>query len=191
MIHTANASALGYGAFALTLWLNSMTPAAWFAPSDAGGLLPLLTSALGGCVLAIAGILQWQRGHVLDTLLFVAFAAYWWVATLYPNGAPATAGWLGWYDMVWALLAFCVWIAALRDGVARMLFTLGLCLSLFTAALAQWAHLDALTILGGYLGLVTAVVGISIAAAEAVNETRGHTVLPLGESTAIDAPPKP
>ena len=32
MNKTANAAAVGYGAFALALWLNSMTPAGWFGP---------------------------------------------------------------------------------------------------------------------------------------------------------------
>lgn len=189
MNKTANASALGYGAFALTLWLNSMTPAGWFDQPWNNGLLQLLTAVLGGCVLAIAGILQWRRGNSLDTLLFLAFAAYWWISALYQHtladGTQVTtsAGFLGWYYMVWAFLVFCAWIAACRDGVARMLFTAGLCLSLFAAALSNWAHIEALAVLGGYLGLVTAVVGIYIAAAEVINEIHGHATLPLGETT--------
>src|SRR6185437_7980527 len=85
MNKTANASALGYGAFALTLWLNSMTPAGWFDQPWNNSLLQLLTAVLGGCVLAIAGILQWRRENSLDTLLFLAFAAYWWVSALYQH----------------------------------------------------------------------------------------------------------
>jgi succinate-acetate transporter protein len=188
MDKTANASALGYGAFALTLWLNSMTPAGWFDQPWNNSLLQLLTALLGGCVLAIAGILQWRRGNSLDTLLFLAFAAYWGIRALYQHDladgdhVTTSAGFLGWYYMVWAFLVFCAWIAACRDGVARMLFTAGLCLALFTTALANWAYIEALAVLGGYLGLVTAVVAIYIAAAEVVNQTHGHAVLPLGES---------
>lgn len=184
----ANAAALGYGAFALTLWLNSMTPAGWFDQPWNNTLLLLLTAMLGGVVLALAGILQWRRGSSIDTLLFLAFAAYWCIGALYQHSladgdhATTSAGFLGWYDMVWAFLVFCAWIAACRDGVARMLFSAGLCLSLFAVALSNWAHLEALTVLGGYLGLVTAVVGIYIAAAEVVNEIHGHAVLPLGET---------
>ena len=185
----ADAAALGYGAFALTLWLNSMTPAGWFDQPWNNSLLLMLTVMLGGGVLAIAGILQWRRGNSLDTLLFLAFAAYWGISALYQHSladgdhVTTSAGFLGWYYMVWAFLVFCAWIAACRDGVARMLFTAGLCLALFAAALSNWAHIEALAVLGGYLGLVTAVVGIYIAAAEVVNQIHGHAVLPLGEST--------
>lgn len=200
MQRTANASALGYAAFALTLWLASMGPAGWFDQpgtrlmpllyaQPGSALLTLLVAALGGCVLAIAGIGQYLRGHALDATLFLAFAGYWWIAALEQHATRMTwpgptPGFLGWYWIVWVFLAFCVWLAACRDGVARMLFVLGLTLSLFSFALAQWMALDALTVLGGYLGLVTAVVGIYIAAAEMLNATSGHIVLPLGEITA-------
>lgn len=181
----ADVSALGYGAFSLTLWLVSMGSAGWFQ-QPGNVLLTLLAMVLGGCVLTVAGILQCLRARVLDSVLFLAFAAYWWVAALNAhmlgNGASApSAGFLGWYYMVWTVFVACIWLAACRDGVARMLFTLGLCLSLFAFALANWTHNDALTVLGGYLGLVTAVVGLYTAAAEIINTMHGHTVLPLGE----------
>lgn len=189
----ADVSALGYGAFALTLWLVSMASAGWFTQSGSV-LLTMLAMVLGGCTLAVAGIIQCVRGKVLDSVLFLAFAAYWWVAALNAhmlgNGASApSTRFLGWYYMVWAVFAACIWLAACRDGVARMLFTLGLSLSLFTFALANWTHYGALTVLGGYLGLVTAVVGLYTAAAEIINTVQGHPVLPLGESVPRNTSP--
>ncbi|MBS0381411.1 MAG: acetate uptake transporter [Proteobacteria bacterium] len=194
MNRIANAAGLGYAAFALSLWMTSMIPAGWFDSPDA--ILPrLMALVLGGCVMAIAGIAQGLRGHALDATLFVGFAAFWWVGGLPTHLAgagspPLSHGMLGWYYIVWALFAFCIWLAACRDGVARMLFALGLCLSLLSLALAEWLHLDALTVLGGYLGLVAAIVGIYVAAAEMINQSSGHSVLPLGESTQ-DAPSSP
>lgn len=204
MYRIANMSALGYAAFALTLWLANMGPAGWFDQpgtttmpllfaQPGNVLLPLLTAVLGGGVLALAGIWQTLRGYTLDAVLFSAFAGYWWVAALSQHALAIdsygpTSGFLGWYYIVWAFLAFCIWLAACRNGVARMLFTFGLCISLLAFALANWVHLGALTVLGGYLGLVTAVLGIYIAAAEILNEVRGHLVLPLGESTSDNEP---
>lgn len=204
MPRNANASALGYAAFALTLWLASMGPAGWFDQpgtrllpllytQPGSALLTLLVVVLGGAVLALAGIGQYLRGHMLDATLFLAFAGYWWIAALQQHAVAAgyagtTPGFLGWYCMVWTLLAFCIWLAACRDGVARMLFVLGLTLALLSFALAQWTSMDALTVLGGYLGLVTAIVGIYVAAAELLNGTSGHIVLPLGESIADGGP---
>lgn len=191
---TANAAALGYGAFALTLWLTGMLGAGWFEGHWDNALVPALTAALGGGVVAVAGILQWARGHTLDATLFLAFAAYWWIGVLYRHllasdtAAPAPAGFLGWYQFAWAFLGFCLWIAACRGGAARMLFTLGLWLSLLAAAIAEWIQLDAVRVLGGYLALVTAIVGIYILAAAVINDASGHRVLPLGEEPAPRPP---
>lgn len=191
MNKSASAAALGYAAFALTLWMNSMIPAGWYAPSHS--MLANLTAVvLGGVVMAVAGFLQALRGHAIDTALFLGFAAFWWITAwsarlVFGDVAPFPRSMLGWFDMLWAVFAFGIWLAACRDGVARMLFTLGLCLSLFAYALAGWLALDALTVLGAYLGLVTSVVGIYIATAEMVNHTCDRTVLPLGEN-AMPAP---
>lgn len=192
MNRTANVSGLGFAAFALTLWLASMSPAGWF-DEPASTLLPLLTIALGGCVLALAGVMQWVRGHMLDTVLFLVFAAYWSVAALHgtflAGRAAPSHGLAGWYDIGWAFVAFCIWLAACRNDVARMLFALGLTLSLLSYALAAWLGISALDNLGGYLGLVTAIVGIYVAVAEMLNDVSGRVVLPLGESHAAEPPP--
>ncbi|HEX7324831.1 MAG TPA: GPR1/FUN34/YaaH family transporter [Rhodanobacteraceae bacterium] len=187
MRKTANAAGLGYGAFALTLWMNSMPQAGWFGTSAHYALLATLTAVLGGGVLGLAGILQWCRGNTIDTLLFIGFAAYWVIAALVlvpygPAHVAAASGFLGWYDLVWALLAFCVWIAAWYAGVGRMLFALGVCASLLATAIGHWTGISGAAELGGYFGLVTAVVGIYICAATLINAARGSMVLPLGPS---------
>jgi uncharacterized protein len=187
---TANASALGYAAFGVTLWMVSMIQAGWFYPSE-HTLDFALAVTLGGSTMTIAGILQFFRGHTLDMLLFVAFAAFWWTWALNAHtllgGAPLpTAGFLGWYYFLWCFLAFCAWIAAFKGGVARMLFTLGLWLSLLSRALAGWTRIEILVVLGGYLGLITAVVGIYLAGAEVINDSYGTSVLPTGEAPRDD-----
>ncbi len=195
---TANIATLGYAAFALTLWLACMGPAGWFESS--GGrlasllvvqsgnvLLPLVVVVLGGCVLAVAGIGQCLGGRGLDALLFLAFAGYWWIAALGQHAWSAVAygptpGFVGWYYALWALVAFCLWLAAWKADMARMLFAAGLCLMLVAFALASWLHFGALEVLGGYIGLVAAVLGIYIFAAEIINDMHGSNVLPLGET---------
>jgi succinate-acetate transporter protein len=194
---TANIAALGYAAFAVTLWLASMGPAGWFEPSSGqpatlligqsgNMLLPLVVLVLGGGVLAVAGIGQWLGGRGLDASLFLAFAGYWWIAALGQHALDTFAagpmrGFVGWYDALWALLAFCIWLAAWKADMARMLFTAGLSLMLAAFALASWLHFGAVEVLGGYIGLVTAVLGIYIFAAEIINQVHGGSVLPLGE----------
>ncbi len=192
---TADASALGYTAFAVTLWMVSMLDAGWFDPAERT-LDLMLAVTLGGSVMALAGLLQFFRGRALDMLLFLAFAAFWWTWALDAHavngGAIApTRGFLGWYHVVWAVVAFSAWIAAFRAGAARMLFTLGLWLTLLALALSGWTRLDVLTTLGGYLGLITAIVGIYLAGAELINQTHGQVVLPTGTLRGEDGNPPP
>lgn len=204
MHRPANLAPLGYAAFAITLWMASMGAAGWFGPPEigiaslaaqapAGDLVPILAATLGGSVMALAGLAQWWRGRALDVILFLAFAAFWWVAALSSHElarthepAIALSGLLGWYYIAWALLAFCIWLGSWRRDIARMLFALGLCASLFAFALANWLGINALTVLGGYLGLVTAILGIYVTVALVVNDAHGKTLLPLGDASLHD-----
>lgn len=188
MNKTANASTLGYAAFALTLWMISMIHAGWFGASDRSIDL-MLAVTLGGSVMAIAGILEYFRGRTAKMLLFLGFGAFWWAWALnhhaIAGGAAApSAGYAAWYDIVWAVLAFGIWFADLRAGIAEGLFTLGLWLTLLALALAGWTGLAWLTTVGGYLGLATAIVGMYTAWADVINESRGHRILPTGEHAA-------
>ncbi|HEU0276211.1 MAG TPA: acetate uptake transporter [Rhodanobacteraceae bacterium] len=188
MNKTANASTLGYAAFALTLWMVSMIHAGWFDASE-GSINLMLAVTLGGTAMAIAGILEYFRGRTADMLLFLGFGAFWWAWALNRQaiaggGATPTAGYEAWYFIVWAVLAFGIWFADFREGTAKTLFTLGLWLTLLSLALAGWTGLGWFTTLGGYLGLITAVIAMYTAWADVINESRGRGVLPTGEHAA-------
>jgi len=142
----ANPSTLGYAGFAITLWMVSMINAGWFATSQPHNVDLMLAVTFGGTAMAIAGIMEFFRGRTLDMLLFVAFGAFWWAWALHANAStetamPAAAGaYLGWFFLLWAIVAFYIWVASFRDGSARMLFTLGLWLSFLALAIADWTE---------------------------------------------------
>lgn len=186
----ANAAVPGYAAFGLALWLQGMPAAGWF-DADGAALAALLGVVLGGGVLVLAGLLQALRGQLLDSSLFLVFGGFWWLALLVQraaaSGHPPSPGLAGWCAFLWALVAFSLWLAARTDGTARTLFNLSLGLALLAAALAHWLDMGALDLLAGYLELIAGTLGLYIAAAELINTTHGHTVLPLGEP----APPAP
>lgn len=185
MNKTANASTLGYAAFALTLWMVSMIHAGWFGSAQ-GSINLMLAVTLGGTAMAIAGILEYFRGRTADMLLFLGFGAFWWAWALnhhaIAGGAAApTASYEAWYYIVWAVLAFGIWFADFREGMAKTLFTLGLWLTLLALALGGWTGLGWFTTVGGYLGLISALIAMYTAWADVINESRGHGVLPTGE----------
>lgn len=188
----ANPSALGFAGFAITLWMVSMINAGWFGANTPQNMDLMLAFALGGTAMGVAGVMEYFRGRTLDMFLFLVFGAFWWAWALHAHSAvsasmPATAGgYEGWFFLLWAVVAFYIWIASFRDGSARVLFTLGLWLSFLALAIADWGDLPAFTILGGYLGLVTALIGGYISAADVINTSFERVVLPTGERESTD-----
>lgn len=186
----ANASSVGYAAFALTLWMFSMIKASWFDASQVT-LVMMLAVVLGGTAMALAGLMAWFRGRAHDSCLFLAFAAFWWTWALVVHdvntGAIApSANFYGWYFAVWAVVGFFLFIAAFRAGTGRVLFDLALWLSLIWFAIGEWSGIGGLTILGGYLGLVASVLAIYLAGAGVINATFGRILLPTGEPQAVE-----
>lgn len=184
----ANPSALGYAGFAITLWMVSMINAGWFGANPSHNMDLMLAVTFGGTAMAIAGLLEYFRGRTLDMLLFLSFGAFWWAWALHTHATgtaamPATAGgYMGWFFVLWAVVAFYIWIASFRDGTARILFSLGLWLSMLALAVADWSGANGFTIVAGYLGLITAIIGGYISAADVINVSYERVILPTGES---------
>jgi succinate-acetate transporter protein len=155
----------------------SMINAAWFDASQET-LVMLLAVTIGGIAMALAGLLSFFRGRTHNMCLFLAFAAFWWswalmVHTVNNGGIAPSSAFLGWYFLVFAVVAFALWLSAFRTGTGRLTFDLLLWLTLLALAINGWSGAGWLRIVGGYLGLATAVVGFYLLAAAAVNATFG------------------
>ena len=57
-------------------------------------------------------------------------------------------------------------------------------ITFFLLGVGEWTGSAMLHTAGGYVGLLTAVLAFYLAAAEVINETHGHTVLPIGARAA-------
>ena len=193
-VRSSASSSLGYAGFSVTLWMFSMINAGWFDASQET-LVMLLAVTIGGIAMALAGLLSFFRGRTHNMCLFLAFAAFWWswaleVHTVNNGGIAPSSAFLGWYYLVFAVVAFSLWLSAFRAGTGRMVFDLLLCLSLLALAISGWSGAGWWRIVGGYLGLITAVVGFYLLAAAAINSTFGRTVVPIGEAYAVETAPE-
>ncbi|MGX2040020.1 acetate uptake transporter [Methylocaldum sp. MU1018] len=182
----ANPTPLGFAGFSITLWMVGMVYAGWFPDADLARDV-MLAITFGGTVMAIAGILEFFKSRTFEMMLFLVFSAYWWSWALGPNlaGAAPQAGvifsaYTGWYYLVWALFAFFLWVDAFRESRASMAFTLGLWLTFLALAIGEFAASTGFVMLGGYLGLITALIGAYTSAAELINTNYGRTLLPIG-----------
>lgn len=177
----ANPAPLGLTGFALTTWMLSMVNVGWFT----GAAVPLVLAsafAYGGTAQFFAGLMEMAKGNTFGFVAFCSYGAFWWTFALFVHffAAGVPAPFVGWWLLMWGVFTFYMWIASLALNRAVMLIFLALWITFALLGFGDLLGIPALHPLGGYMGLVTAVLAFYLAAAEVINETHGKTVLPIG-----------
>ena len=177
----ANPAPLGLFGFALTTWLLSMVNAGYL-PATSVPLVIAMAFAFGGTAQFAAGLMEMAKGNTFGFAAFCSFGAFWWSFALFARflgvGVPAAA--VGWYLIVWGAFTFAMWIGTFALNRALFLVFLALWPTFLLLGLAPLLGIPALTTLGGYGGLITALFAFYLGAAEIINEAHGHTILPIG-----------
>jgi uncharacterized protein len=177
----ANPAPLGLFGFALTTWLLSMVNAGYL-PGTSVPLVIAMAFAFGGTAQFAAGLMEMAKGNTFGFAAFCSFGAFWWSFALFAKflgvGVPGAA--VGWYLIVWGAFTFAMWIGSFALNRALFLVFLALWPTFLLLGLAPLLGIPALTTLGGYGGLLTALFAFYLGAAEIINEAHGHTVLPIG-----------
>jgi hypothetical protein len=177
----ANPAPLGLTGFALTTWMLSLVNAGFFA-GPAVPMVLALAFAFGGTAQFFAGLAELPRGNTFGFTAFCSYGAFWWSFALFVKffapGVPAA--YVGWYLFMWGVFTLFMWVGALRLNRALQLVFLALWITFFTLAAGDFTGNIDIHHAGGYLGLLTAVLALYLAAAEIINETWGRTVLPIG-----------
>ncbi len=163
---------VGYMCLALAGWMLSMPNAAWFPKLYGFGEAMIYPLAI---VLAVMGILSFLQSRALDTIVFFGGAGLFWSDYTYYasssfSNAMEPSAYTGWYAFVWAVFFCYVWLGSFKSGVLRMLFLLGLWLTLLALAIGSWASSGVFIVLGGYLGLITSI----LAAITSAKDVIGH-----------------
>jgi len=180
----ANPAPLGLAGFALTTWMLSMVNAGWYSAASVPMVLAL-AFAFGGAAQFAAGLLELPRGNTFGFVAFCGYGAFWWSFALFvlffePH---VPAAFVGWYLFMWGVFTFYMWIGSLALTRAVSYIFLALWITFLLLALGAWGIAGA-HMIGGYVGLVTAVIAFYVSAAEVINETHGRIVLPLGNRLA-------
>ncbi len=180
----ANPAPLGLFGFALTTWMLSMINAGWVSATGMGMILAL-AFAFGGTAQFVAGLLEMPRGNTFGMVAFCGYGAFWWSFALFVEffGKAVPAGVVGWYLFLWGGFTFLLWLATFVLSRATFLVFLALWVTFMLLAFGAWSGAAWLTVLGGYLGLVTAILATYVGAADVINETTGRVVLPVGMRT--------
>ncbi|HTV79799.1 MAG TPA: hypothetical protein VMF03_16210 [Steroidobacteraceae bacterium] len=180
-------STVGYMCLGLTSWMLSMPRAGWFEAVHGHGTAMLLPLAI---VLVIMGILAFLNEHTLDAVIFFGGAGLFWSGHQYLLGtgaaapaAPESGHYAGWYWFIWAVFFCYVWFGSFKAGIERMLFLLGLWLTLLALALNGWTGAHGFEVLGGYLGLITAILAAITSAVAIISHGWGRVAVRTSSQT--------
>jgi succinate-acetate transporter protein len=161
----------------------------------------LLTSVLplalfyGGIAQLLAGMWEFRKGNTFGALAFTSYGAFWlsyyWlvqnvIAKLQPAGEVHKA--VGLYLLVWTIFTAYMTIAAIRTNGAVLAVFVVLSLTFLFLTIGAFADKSGITHVGGWLGLITAVLAWYASFAGVTNSTWGKTVMPtwpLAQGAAI------
>ena len=155
----ANPKALGFAAFGIIAWMYSMLYAGWYAPDSTGTFLHQVAS-FAAIAMLIAALAAFLRNETWYAVFFMFWAAViWGYRTGLGMGAVNLNAYGGWYGILIALVSLFLLLAAVRvaAGVPVVLLNLGNALAWISWALAGWLGTRFWAVLGGYIGLVTAL----------------------------------
>jgi len=178
----ANPAPLGLAGFALTTFVLSMINANWVSGADTPVVLGLAL-AYGGVAQLLAGMWEFRVGNTFGAVAFTSYGAFWIGVYFFINfqGGLAVKGALGLYLLPWILFTAYMTVAAMKTNVAVLLVFVALTLAFLFLTIGAWSggHAD-MTKIGGWLGIITALLAWYASAAGVINETHGKVVLPVG-----------
>ena len=198
----ADPGPLGLAAFALTTFLLSAKNANWMTHATGSAFLGY-AFAYGGLAQLLAGMWEFRNRNVFGATAFSTYGAFWiglglWVRLVVEPGGrgrqtpvtlAATVASLN-HDLGWILLAFFIFTTymlilstQLNTAVFGVFLTLGLteiilCIGNFT--LAGQASTSGVIQIGGYVGLVTALVAWYASMAGIANGMGARIKIPVG-----------
>jgi succinate-acetate transporter protein len=143
--------------------------------------------AYGGLAQLLAGMWEFRNRNVFGATAFSTYGGFWigiglWAVLVHP-ATPAAAQ----KDLAWILLAFAifnsymlVWSSQLNAAVFGVFLTLELTeIVLFIGGFAGNANIGKV---GGYLGIITALVAWYASAAGVGAAVTGRPILPVGKA---------
>jgi succinate-acetate transporter protein len=182
----ADPAPLGLCGFALTTFVLSSINAGWFSAA-ATTIVVGLALFYGGIAQLCAGMWEFRRNNTFGATAFTSYGAFWLsFAVIFIPGSgilagitPAVHQALGLYLLGWTIFTGLMFLGTLRSNVALvavfgLLFLTFLLLTIGELGPSTSAHQ-----IGGYLGVLTAIVAWYTALAGILVSTRSVFQLPV------------
>jgi uncharacterized protein len=197
----ADPAPLGLAAFALTTFLLSAINAGW-AKTSTGSDWWGYAIAYGGLCQLLAGMWEFRNRNVFGATAFSTYGGFWIGLGLWLHFVPATVKVTALVslnrDLGWILLAFAIFnaymlIVSTQVNMAVFLVFLTLEVTEILLFIGNFVTknpalppfnvtpLPGLIQIGGYVGVITALVAWYTSAAGVMNGLRGRPVFPVGK----------
>ncbi|MEJ2866070.1 acetate uptake transporter [Actinomycetospora flava] len=186
----ADPGPLGLAAFALTTFVLSLFNAG-LAPEALEPVVLPLALFYGGLAQLLAGMWEFRKANTFGATAFGSYGTFWIAFAAYvqfiepemeasgvPESGITTA--TGIFLVGWTLFTLYMLIAALRTTSALVAVFATLFLTFALLSVGDLLGVDAIATVGGFMGIVTALVAWYASAAVVTNATWGRTVLPVG-----------
>jgi hypothetical protein len=184
----ADPAPLGLAAFALTTFLLSAANANWMTSATGSAWLGYALAYGGACQL-LAGMWEFRNKNVFGATAFSTYGGFWiglflWVQFVAPHATSASAAD---HDLGWILLAFAIfntYMLLMSAQLNMAVFAVFLTLELTEIVLfiGNFTGTSGIVKLGGYIGILTALVAWYTSAAGVATSLNGRVRLPVGKA---------
>jgi len=177
-VATTNPAPLGLSAFALTTFVLSAANAQWFT-----GATVVISLALfyGGLTQLLAGMWEFRLGNTFGGTAFSSYGAFWLAvgAALWFKLIPNETA-FGFFLLGWTIFTAMMFVATLRSNLALIAVFGLLTLTFLALTIGALSASSAFNIIGGYLGILTALAAWYAALAGLLATVKTSFLLPTG-----------
>jgi succinate-acetate transporter protein len=172
-----NPAPLGLAAFALTTFVLSSANAGLFTGA---GVVIGLAYFYGGLGQLLAGMWEFRMGNTFGATAFTSYGSFWLAVAvllqfkLIPNDTA-----FGFFLFGWTIFTLIMLIGTLRLNWALIAVFFFLFLTFLALSLGAWG-VSGFTTIGGYLGIITAILAWYTALANLLVTVRAPFALPIG-----------
>jgi succinate-acetate transporter protein len=183
-MHFADPGPLGLAGFALTTFMLSCFNSG-LAPASAQVVVLGVALFYGGIAQLLAGMWEFAKGNTFGALAFSSYGAFWmafWYLITNAKDLPTTgtdaAKGIGVFLLAWTIFTlYMTFVASRISGVLFLLFTV-LSLTFICLTWGEFGGSANITKIGGYLGLLTALVAWYGSFAGVLNGTAKRVIMP-------------
>ena len=154
-------------------------------PSDLEAVVLPLALFYGGFAQLLAGMWEFRKANTFGAVAFSSYGAFWlsfaaYVKFIAPSLPASSAGAAtGLFLLAWTIFTAYMTVGALRVSGAVAAVFVALVLTFLLLTIAELAGAASLGKVGGWLGIITALIAWYASAAGVINSTWRRPVLPV------------